>query len=408
MQDIRRQFQQTSAVFLRKALDELQTDGEVSGQFFRELFRRIHTIKGTAQTFGLTASAHLAHELENVLSAGENHLNSDENIKNILIEGINFLLPALEYPDFSVPPSFIEKVRAAAPQTSELKGVYLALVPPETFDQLTEFEKVKLASAMDARKNIYCLEAVFRLENFTEELQSLQNILSEISDLIFTLPSEKEIGQNEIGFQIFISGTVEAEKLKEATGTYNAEIIFQTAPAAFSNDLSGILSQIVGQGKDWARRLGKQTSIHILSDEPDLSAEDLQLIFDILLHLVRNAVDHSIEKSGHIEIRLKETGGGLQLTVSDDGRGIDRHVIRAKAVERKLILPDTVLSEQETLELIFLPGFSTAQKVTELSGRGIGLDVVRDSVVNANGTISVESKAGAGATFEIFLPLKNR
>ena len=144
-----------------------------------------------------------------------------------------------------------------------------------------------------------------------------------------------------------------------------------------------------------------------MSDEPRLNAKYLNLIFEILLHLVRNAVDHSFDESGHIEIRLKETDGGINLTLTDDGKGIDLYVIRAKAIEQKLILPDTNLSEQETLDLIFLPGFSTAERVTEISGRGVGLDEVQNLVVNARGTISVESRKDKGTVFEIFLPLSS-
>jgi two-component system chemotaxis sensor kinase CheA len=178
-----------------------------------------------------------------------------------------------------------------------------------------------------------------------------------------------------------------------------------TAPANFSNDLGGVLSKIVSQGKIWANGLGKKAKFKILSDEPELDTKYLSLIFEILLHLVRNAVDHSFDQKGNIEIRLKEADGGINLTLTDDGKGIDPYVVRAKAIEQKLILPDTPLSEQETRDLIFLPGFSSAEKVTEISGRGVGLDTVQNLVVNARGTISVESRKGNGTVFEIFLPL---
>ena len=115
-----------------------------------------------------------------------------------------------------------------------------------------------------------------------------------------------------------------------------AEVNLLTAPADFRNDLGGILSKIVSQGKIWANSLGKKAEFKVLSDEPELNAKYLNLIFEILLQLVKNAVDHSFEQTGHIEIRLKETDDGINLTLSDDGKGIDLYVIRAKAIEQQI------------------------------------------------------------------------
>jgi signal transduction histidine kinase len=251
------------------------------------------------------------------------------------------------------------------------------------------------------------VDVVFTSDEFVEKLKELQTILNTDSEIIFTLPSEKTHTENEIGFQIFLSSDEKAETIENAISDFNAEVNLLTAPANFSNDLGGILSKIVSQGKIWANGLGKKAKFKILSDEPELDTKYLSLIFEILLHLVRNAVDHSFEQKGNIEIRLKEADGGINLTLTDDGKGIDPFVVRAKAIEQKMILPDTPLSEQETLDLIFLPGFSTAEKVTEISGRGVGLDTVQNLVVNARGTISVESRKGDGTVFEIFLPLNS-
>ena len=285
--------------------------------------------------------------------------------------------------------------------------VYLTLIPPQIFDQLTEFEKDKLNSITGTHKSLFCVDAVFDSGNFTENLKELQNILNQYGEIIFNLPGERELEENEIGFQIFLSSDEKIEVVKDSIKDFEAEVNLLTAPADFRNDLGGILSKIVSQGKIWANSLGKKAEFKVLSDEPALNAKYLNLIFEILLQLVKNAVDHSFEQTGHIEIRLKETDDGINLILSDDGKGIDLYVIRAKAIEQRLILSDTNLSEQETLDLIFLPGFSTAEKVTEISGRGVGLDSVQNLVVNAKGTISVESQEGKGTVFEIFLPLSS-
>ncbi len=407
MEDIRRQFQQTSIEFLKRSSAELAKSGEVSKEFLREIFRRIHTIKGSAQTFGLTNSSSLVHDLENIIERLENAPQPEKECKDLLAEGFRFLVLSLEYPDFIIPDSFIKKIEKFSSKASPPVDVYLTLIPPQIFDQLTEFEKMKLQAATGKDLSLFYVDAVFATENFTGKLKELQDTLNKTGFIIFTLPSEKELGENEIGFQIFFSSSEKIEVFESAIKDFDAEINQLTSPADFSNDLSGVLSKIASQGTVWANGLGKKAKFKILSDEPELDGKKLSLIFEILLHLVRNAIDHSIERTGIIEIRLKETDDWINLTVLDDGKGIDPYIIRAKAVEQKLILPDTHLSEQEILDLIFLPGFSTAEKVTEISGRGVGLDTVQNLVVNARGTISVESQKGKGTIFEIFLPLNS-
>lgn len=403
MDDIRLQFQRSSIEFLKKSSNELAKGEEISKEFLHEIFRRLHTIKGSAQTFGLTHSSTLAHELENVLERLEKS-PTEKDYKNLLAEGFRFLVLSLEYPDFAIPESFLEKIEKNSPRNTP-PDVYMTLIPPQIFDQLTEFEKIKLQAATGKDISMFYVDAVFAAAKFTDQLKELQNILNNHGEVIFTFPSEREVEENEIGFQIFFSSREKFEVIESAITDFKAELNQLTARADFSNDLGGVLAKIVSQGRVWANSLGKTAKFKVLSDEPELDAKNLNLIFEILLHLVRNAIDHSIEQTGNIEIRLKETDDGINLTLADDGRGIDPYIIRAKAIEQKLILPDTHLSEQETLDLIFLPGFSTSEKVTEISGRGIGLDTVQNLVVNARGTISVESERGKGTVFEIFLPL---
>lgn len=404
MEDIRRQFQESSIEFLQKSAAELEKQEAVSKEFLQEVFRRLHTLKGAAQTFDLNRTSRLAHELENVLESVKEQPELEKERKNLLAEGFEYLTRSLTETDFTVPDSYVRTLAKLSAQKSPTADVYLTLIPPEIFDQLTEFEKLKLKAVTSKDKSLVCIDAVFSLENFTEKLREMQAVLSAKGEIIFTLPSEKQLAENEIGFQIFYSSNEKIEVVRNALRDFKAEAKTMTAPAHFTNDLSGVLSKIVSKGKIWAGALGKKARFKVLSDEPRLEPKFLNLVFEILLHLVKNAVDHSIEKTGNIEIRLKETEDGINLTLTDDGRGIDLHVVRAKAIELKLIRPDTNLTEQETLDLIFLPGFSTAETISAISGRGVGLDAVQNLVVNAKGTISVESQKGKGTAFEIFLP----
>lgn len=406
MQDIRRQFLKSSIQTLQHLHQILQSDTDISEQFVRQMYRHIHTIKGTAQTFDLIKSAKLAHELENILSDSGKFAESNQKQPGLLSEGLEILIHSLEDENFVVPTAFTDKIRKITTDAKAVRGVFLSNIPPEVFDQLTEFEKNKIAGALSDNKYLYRIDAVFDFANFSDEFKNLQALLGEKGDVIFTLPAEANDSVNEIGFQIYLSTYENTENLQNIVKNYRAKVILQTQNTVFSNDLSGILSQIAVQGKNWGQTLGKDVKVAILTDEPDLSADTLKLIFDSLLHLVKNAVDHSIEKKGKIEIRLREEEGNLQITVTDNGQGVNLEKVRARAIEKSLITPDTLLSEQEMLELIYLPGFSTAEKVTEISGRGIGLDAVRDMIINTGGTIGIETNKGKGTTFEIFLPLE--
>jgi two-component system chemotaxis sensor kinase CheA len=134
-----------------------------------------------------------------------------------------------------------------------------------------------------------------------------------------------------------------------------------------------------------------------------------------LIHILRNAVDHGIEdvsrrigsgkkESATIKISATQTAAHVSICVSDDGQGLQRERIFNRAVEKGLIAPNSVLSENEIFDLIFLPGFSTAEKVTDLSGRGVGMDVVKRAVQDLGGRIEIQSEEGKGTTIQINLP----
>lgn len=164
-----------------------------------------------------------------------------------------------------------------------------------------------------------------------------------------------------------------------------------------------------------SNKLGKKVDLKIQGENTELDKTVLEEITDPLMHLIRNALDHGIEtpeqrqaagKSERSQLRIEALNQGTQVTIRviDDGRGLDAAKIRAKAVSRGLIAEDKKLSEEEIQSLIFTPGFSTADALTDVSGRGVGMDVVRDAVQRLKGTIQVESTAGVGSTFTIHLP----
>lgn len=170
--------------------------------------------------------------------------------------------------------------------------------------------------------------------------------------------------------------------------------------------------------RDLANKLGKEINFIVEGHETELDRNVIEIISDPLIHLIRNAVDHGIEapeerarlgkpKAGVVKLWASYMENHIIITVQDDGRGLDPDKLRAKAVEKGLLDQDAAarMSDRESLNLIFLPGFSTASQVSDLSGRGVGMDVVLNKIESINGIIDISSTPGAGTTFTIRLPL---
>jgi len=169
--------------------------------------------------------------------------------------------------------------------------------------------------------------------------------------------------------------------------------------------------------RDLARSLGKEVQFAVEGESIELDKTILEQIGDPLVHLVRNAVDHGLEPpgertasgkspAGRVTLRAINEAGAVVIQVVDDGRGLDADAIKRKAVEKGLLTLDAAasMSAVAAFQLVFLPGLTTAQKVTDVSGRGVGMDVVRNNIRNLQGTIDIQSERGSGSTFSVKLP----
>ena len=167
---------------------------------------------------------------------------------------------------------------------------------------------------------------------------------------------------------------------------------------------------------DVSSKLGKKVELLLKGEQTELDKTVMEKIGDPLVHLVRNSLDHGLEtpaerlsvgkpETGQVLLNAYHEGGYIVIDISDDGRGLNRDKILGKAVEKGLVSADANLAPHEIDELIFLPGFSTADQVSDLSGRGVGMDVVKNAVSGLGGRVSITSTAGAGTTFTIVLPL---
>ena len=170
--------------------------------------------------------------------------------------------------------------------------------------------------------------------------------------------------------------------------------------------------------RDVSRDLNKDVELIIKGEETEVDKNLIEEINDPLVHLIRNSVDHGVEKpdvrekagksrKGTVVLSAEHAGNNIIITIEDDGKGIDPEVIRSKAVSKGLISKEKAkeLSKQEVINLIFLPGFSSAEVVSNVSGRGVGMDVVKTNVVKLRGIIDIESEAGKGTKIVIKLPL---
>jgi two-component system chemotaxis sensor kinase CheA len=165
-----------------------------------------------------------------------------------------------------------------------------------------------------------------------------------------------------------------------------------------------------------SQRLGKQVELKMTGDQTELDKTVMEKIGDPLVHLVRNSVDHGIEMpetrkaagktpNGTVYLNAYHKGGSITVEVGDDGGGLNKDKILKKARERNLIGANDVLTDEQIYELIFMAGFSTAEQTTDISGRGVGMDVVRRNIKELGGTIEVRSEYGKGSRFIITLPL---
>ncbi|TSA41728.1 MAG: chemotaxis protein CheA [Methylococcaceae bacterium] len=180
--------------------------------------------------------------------------------------------------------------------------------------------------------------------------------------------------------------------------------------------ISFVFSRFPRLVHDISSKLGKKIELKLVGENTEIDKSVVELINDPLVHLIRNSLDHGIEmpanriaagkpETGTIELKAYHRGGHIVIEIIDDGHGMDRNKLIAKAVEKGIIDDTTVLTDKQAYELIFLPGFSTAEKLTDISGRGVGMDVVRRNIEALGGNIEISSELGHGTTIAIHLPL---
>jgi two-component system, chemotaxis family, sensor kinase CheA len=241
-------------------------------------------------------------------------------------------------------------------------------------------------------------------------VEKIDELMNTVGELVITQAMLSQLGAHFEG--------ADAEKLRAGLAQLerNMRELQESVMRVRMLPISFVFSRFPRMVRDLAQRLGKQIELKLTGEQTELDKTVLEKIGDPLVHLVRNCLDHGIESpdariaagksaAGTVHLDACHRGGNIAVEVSDDGGGLDRERILAKARARGLIGASDPLTDAEIHELIFLPGFSTAEKTTDVSGRGVGMDVVRRNVKELGGKIEVRSEPGRGSRFTITLPL---
>lgn len=418
MNKLERDFIRHSTNDLKKLSEDLQNlqTGNFSENFLGEAFRLLHRIKGTAQAFGFAQTGELAHLLENLVSAAKNEKTDADSFaeaKSALTQGAALLIESFDRrKDFSIPEAFAEKLGRVRADTDtaghDFSGHFPDAIPDFILTRLSARETSEMQAALEHGSDFFVLEKHFDRAAFAAGFKEFRNDLSARGRIIAVFPSPARA--EKIGFQlIFVSNR--SDEIKSFAARTNAQIVYEKIGEA-ADSLAGVLAKIVEHGKKTGRMLGKEIDFVVSADDSELPPETLKLIFDILLQLVRNAVSHAFDERGRVSISIRNSTENCVLKIDDDGNGIDHEKIKTKALEKnthrrhdvEIDENSSVFTENEALKLTFLPEISTAETLTAISGRGIGLDIVKKLVAGAGGRIAVESTRNKGTTFEISLP----
>ncbi len=243
-----------------------------------------------------------------------------------------------------------------------------------------------------------------------EKLDSLMNLVSELiiaKNSLVSITSNADLGHEDTAFNEQI------EYLESVTTNLHESVMkVRMVP------IESVLQKFPRMIRDLQKKLGKQMELYMTGEETELDRTVVDEIGDPLMHLLRNSADHGLESAevrkergkpavGEIHLDAYQDGNNVIIEVSDDGNGIDVEAVKKKAIERNVITPEQAenMSDKEIVDLLFLPSFSTAKQVTDVSGRGVGLDVVKSKIEALSGEVSVKTKYGEGSTWTIRLPL---
>ena len=420
------------------ALLELEANPE-DIEAVNTVFRAFHTVKGTAAFMGLDRLAEFAHHAESLLSrVRDRELPYTQAVANLSLRSNDLLAEFLDAVERSVnsgdaitlPTDYVALMHdllnadavlaghdtcngtppAAAVTAS---GPAAATVSVTTGDAASgiasavSLVRVTPASTTAAvARSSTKVDADLSVRVRTDRLDRLIDMVGELviaQSMLAADPAVVAPGQHDLVKKVSHAGKImrELQDLSMSMRMVPLKSTFQK------------LTRLV---RDVALKAGKVVELVTDGEETELDRNMVDAIADPLVHMVRNAVDHGVEspadraaagkpRAGRVKLAAFQQGGSVIVELRDDGRGLNRDRILAKAIEKGLVAPNHSLTESEINALIFAPGFSTAEQITDISGRGVGMDVVRRNIESIRGRIDIQSVLGKGTIFQIRLPL---
>ena len=421
--------------------------------------RAAHSLKGAARLVDRSAGVAVAHAMEDCfVAAQEGRISLGRGEIDLLLQGVDLLIGLAKTPDAEIggpdrkpQPNIVAYTRKleqmlatqgsaeppALPETSE--PVAAPAAEPEPAKALTTSDAADrmLRVTADNVNRLLGLAGESLVESrwlkpFGESLLRLKRLHNQCGDALRTLsdalPKEvtgdrarmamRDAQSQLLACQGILQQQLAALDLSDRRTANLAQRLYDSALACRMRPFSDGVHAFPRMVRDLGHSLGKQVRLEIVGGATKVDRDILEKLDAPLGHLLRNAIDHGIETpeerllvgkpaDGVIKIEARHGGGALHITISDDGRGVDVEALRKAVVERGIANKEmsSTLSESELLEFLFLPGFSMKGKVTEVSGRGVGLDVVQDMIKQARGIVRIASQLGAGTRFQLQLPL---
>lgn len=456
VEEVREQTQRIAQALLNMEGDPNKISTEIE-----ELYRQAHSLKGSSGSLGIDELEQLAHWLESALTGVRRRrepltpmmvdaglrameaaqvrttgLIAENDIGAAEVRECTDALRQLAETLSSSAATASNSTQSAPPRAPPIPEVSLATALAEgTAAELTGSVSVDTADVTDAIR--VSLERLSAFERRSDELRALRGRLERQSGEIGHVARNLEKLLRETHVEPDLANALlptlrdEIQQLLRALRGTRRDLIedvesLQIITTDFEENLralrlvpAALLAQPIQLAvREAARVTGRDVQLVVTGDQVHLDRLLLEELKNPLLHLVRNAVDHGIEpmevreaigksSRGRIRVDIEQRGGQIEITVTDDGRGIDATAVRNKAAERGLVTLQEAeqLTEKEVYKLLLLPGFSTADTVTKLSGRGVGLDVVKTSVNRLHGELTIHSTIGEGTRFSISVPM---
>ena len=409
-----------------------------NSNLMNEIFRLAHNLKGTSRAVGFGDVAEFTHEMENlILKIKDGQIEITDAVVSLLLECNDHVSGMLKTLTRDMEAHFnsdeiIGKIKAALSgnfsesEESDVEEVEsidsisaedIALLesfqrnldsPPVMAKPKLEVASPKVTEAHENKKipaaNDKNVSEDDSIRVSLKRVELLNNVVGELVIIQTVLNQHKENIENPLMLKSL------AHLAKLSKEIQNISMSLRMIP------LKQTLQKMQRIVRDTSKALDKKVILEIIGEETEIDKTVLEHLADPLVHIVRNAVDHGLENTherlmsgkseeGRISIKAFHEGNNLVIEVRDDGKGIDPSVIRAKAIEKKVISANSNLSDDELVNLIFHPGFSTKSEVSEISGRGVGMDVVKTNIEKLSGEVKVMTEMGKGSVFKVVLPL---